>query len=79
MPYRERTYQFKPIDFVDCGTLQNPNNGHVSLIDGTTLEANATYSCNSGFQLIGDNRRQCLANGVWSGGEPICTKTGMCQ
>jgi len=63
--------------FLDCRTLQNPRNGHVLLINGTTFGANATYSCNSRFQLDDDNRRQCLPNGVWSGDEPKCTSPGM--
>ena len=32
----------------------------------------ATYTCNSGFRLIGLSTRTCLSDGIWSGSEPIC-------
>ena len=31
-----------------------------------------TFSCNAGYQLQGPNSGMCLANGSWSGGDPIC-------
>ncbi len=33
----------------------------------------ATYTCGPGFQLTGDDTRQCQADGQWSGVEPTCT------
>jgi len=57
---------------VDCGTLTNPVNGQVSHSGGTTFEQTATYSCNAGYGLIGDNTRTCQATRVWSGSAPIC-------
>ena len=32
----------------------------------------ATYSCDTGYILVGDSNRTCQATGVWSGSEPIC-------
>ena len=57
---------------VDCGTLTDPTNGQVSHTAGTTFEQTATYSCDTGYILVGDNNRTCQATGVWSGSEPIC-------
>ena len=37
----------------------------------------ALYTCDSGFTLIGNNRRVCQANGTWSGQEPVCERIGM--
>ncbi|XP_052808433.1 E-selectin-like isoform X2 [Mya arenaria] len=56
---------------VDCGSLSNPANGQVSFL-ATTEGSTATYSCNSGFMLVGDSTRTCEASGVWNGSEPTC-------
>ena len=57
---------------VDCGTLTSPANGHVSHTAGTTFGQTATYSCNTGYNLVGDSTRTCQATGVWSGSAPTC-------
>ena len=56
---------------VDCGGLDNPENGMVSH-DGTRLNAIATYQCNVGHELVGDDQRRCKEEGQWSGGQPLC-------
>ena len=38
---------------VDCGTLNNPANGQVSYTGRTTFGWLATYSCNTGYSLVG--------------------------
>ena len=58
---------------VDCGGLTNPENGAVSL-SGTTYNSVATYSCDSGYVLMGDDMRTCLDTGSWSGSAPTCGK-----
>ena len=58
----------------DCGSLNNPANGQVSHTAGTTEGQNATYSCNTGYNLMGDNTRTCQATGEWSGSEPTCER-----
>ena len=57
---------------VDCGTLNALANGQVSHTAGTKFGQTATYSCNTGYNLVGDSTRTCQATGVWSGGEPTC-------
>ena len=32
----------------------------------------ATYTCNSGFTLVGSSTRTCLSDGSWSGSRPFC-------
>ena len=59
---------------VDCGALTDPANGQVSHPDGTTLGQTATYSCNTGFNLVGNSTRTCQATGDWSGSEPTCQR-----
>ena len=57
---------------VNCGTLSNPDNGQVTHTAGTTFGQTATYSCNTGYNLVGVNTRTCQATGVWSGSSPTC-------
>ena len=57
---------------VDCGTLADPANGRARHTAGTTFGQTATYSCNTGYNLVGVNTRACEATGVWSGSTPTC-------
>ena len=61
------------IETIDCGTLSPPTNGSVSYSNSTTEGSVATYSCDSGYTLTGDDtERTCQADGTWSGSEPTC-------
>ena len=62
---------FRILTVVDCGSLTDPGNGSVTLTVGTTSGQTATYSCNTGYNLVGDSTRTCQA-GDWSGSEPTC-------
>ena len=57
---------------MDCGTLNATTNGQVSHLNGTTFREIATYSCNTGYNLVGDSIRVCEAEGMGSGSEPTC-------
>ena len=57
---------------VNCDVLTDPANGQVSHNTGTTLHQTATYSCNTGYDLVGDRTRTCQATGQWSGSTPTC-------
>ena len=57
---------------VDCGNLTDPANGRVDYTAGTTNGQIATYSCNTGYNLVGDSTRTCQATGNWSGSAPTC-------
>ena len=57
---------------VDCGTLTNPANGKVSYTGRTTFGQTATYSCNTGYNLVGSSTRTCQATRAWSGSAPTC-------
>ena len=59
---------------VDCGSLQNPTNGTVS-VTGTTFGSTASYSCSgSNYLLVGAAERTCQANGMWSESVPQCSE-----
>ena len=55
---------------VDCSTLNATTN--VNHPNGTTFGQTATYSCDPGYNLVGNSTRMCQADGVWSGNEPTC-------
>jgi len=58
---------------VDCGGLQPPENGNVTLSD-TTIGSQANYSCNTGFTLTGIATRECLESGEWNNSAPTCER-----
>lgn len=63
---------------VDCGSLDDPANGMVTLSQGTTtLNSIAVYSCDVGFTLVVPShfQRICQFNGMWSP-EPACRGEG---
>ncbi len=35
----------------------------------------ATYTCNTGYTLIGANTRTCGGNGQWTPNDPTCLRT----
>ena len=61
----------EPPDGNDCGMLQPPVDGSVAT-PMTDLGAVATYSCDTGHDLVGSPARSCLADGSWSGTAPVC-------
>ncbi len=57
---------------LDCGKIDAPQNGHVVTSLGTIFTSNATFSCDSGFNLTGCSSAHCLSNGSWSCDPPHC-------
>jgi hypothetical protein len=55
-----------------CPSLLDPLNGGV-MWTNLSVGSIATYTCNSGFELVGNEMRTCQSDGVWSGEEPVCT------
>ena len=50
---------------LDCDVLSNPANGAVDITTGTTYGEQATYSCNVGYNLVGNAQTLCMADGNW--------------
>ncbi len=65
------------IPVVSCPELTNPANGRVT-VTGLEPFSTATYICDSGFVLFGDDIRTCSEEGVWSKDEPTCQREYMC-
>ena len=58
-------------DCIDCGSLDPPLNGFLDIND-TSFQSMAIYSCENGYNLIGESQRTCTINATWSGEDPIC-------
>ena len=75
MKYIKGVLEYVSSAVVDCGPLDDPENGNVFHVS-TTFWSSAYYYCFTGYRLIGSSFRICLASGNWSGSAPICQ--GMC-
>ena len=56
---------------VQCPALTSPANGRVS-VPSRLVNRGASYSCLSGYSLIGTPTRTCQSSGSWSGQQPRC-------
>ncbi|XP_066300403.1 CUB and sushi domain-containing protein 3-like [Branchiostoma lanceolatum] len=54
-----------------CPTLASPTNGAVS--GSNSLGDVATFTCNSGYNMVGGSTRTCQTDLTWSGSSPTCT------
>ena len=55
----------------DCGSLDNPANGQVTISPNTLQDSVAMYSCDVGYNLNGMESRTCLNSG-WEGEAATC-------
>lgn len=62
--------------FSDCGNLTDPADGSVSFSSGTTYQSVATFNCDTGYTLEGEETRTCQANETWSNIGPSCRING---
>ena len=59
---------------VDCGAPDPADpNGDLN-VDRTTLGGTASYSCDTGFVLVGQATATCQSNGEWSSEAPTCER-----
>jgi len=56
---------------IGCSVLSAPSKGDV-VLGGITVGSTATYTCDSGYVLVGESVRVCQPSGEWSGAEPSC-------
>ena len=52
-----------------CPDLTAPENGAV-MYNGRRTGDTAEYSCNVGYELVGDQTSVCMSNSQWSGQTP---------
>ena len=64
---------------ISCGPAPDaPANGQ-QISSGTTIGSTVSYTCNRGYNLQGDSRRTCMANGYWSGRASTCDRKLLCS
>ena len=60
----------------DCGTIDDFVDGTVVYLGGTTFQAEATFTCHTGYDLSADVTRTCLDDSTWSDANPTCIIAG---
>ena len=55
-----------------CPMLSAPQNGTISCLSGQVTGSLCSFSCNTGFTLIGSSRRVCRTTTIWSGTPTFC-------
>ena len=63
---------FNPNTGVQCLTLDPPSNGRLKIAGPGGYGDVATYTCDTGFYLVGMSQHACHSDGTWSGSEPTC-------
>ena len=71
------SHEVHNIAVIDCGNAPDILNGEVTF-NGTTVGSTATYSCNTGFEIVGKSSRSCQTSGTWSGTTPTCGRKQPC-
>lgn len=62
--------------FIECGNLTAPSNGAVTFSSGKEYQSTATFSCDTGYTLIGNDTLTCQADETWSDSHPVCKING---
>ena len=60
---------------VFCPLLPVPLNGTIDPTSNT-IGSIASYSCDVGYELVGNMMRVCQSNGMWDGEDPQCRPLG---
>ena len=61
-----------------CPSLTDPSNGMITCSlggsDGVPRDGDTcTFTCDSGYELMGSVMRTCQNDGSWSGSDAMCT------
>ncbi|XP_055513990.1 eosinophil peroxidase-like isoform X2 [Leucoraja erinacea] len=57
------------VDGTSCGAIPLVSHAHFSV-----CKSLVTYTCRSGFELVGGDTIKCLRNGLWHSAPPTCTE-----
>ena len=63
---------------VACLSLTDPNNGVINCSLGddgvSSYEDTCSFTCTTGYELIGSDSRTCQSDGSWSGSNVTCRR-----
>ena len=63
-------YLFTASRCIDVGTVKyGARQG-----SGTSYGSSVSFSCNSGYAIVGSTQRTCQQGGIWSGQQPRCVR-----
>ncbi|XP_077971175.1 sushi, von Willebrand factor type A, EGF and pentraxin domain-containing protein 1-like isoform X2 [Styela clava] len=57
---------------IRCGAQESPMHGSVSCSAGDAYSSTCTFTCNTGYRLLGDKAATCEKAGLWKGTTPVC-------
>ena len=67
---------------MSCSSLTDPNIGMIncSMEDDRvpSYEDTCSFTCNTGYELTGNDTRTCQSDGIWSGTEMMCRRGKHC-
>lgn len=72
-PSLSACFDYCYLEAISCGDLHDPQYGSVQYT-GTVFQSTARYTCDTGFEIIGDERRTCQGSGKWTGSTPSCRR-----
>ena len=61
---------------VTCPSLTVPDRGALDL-STTTVGSVASYTCDTGYVLVGPSERVCQSSMTWTGSDPVCNRECM--
>ena len=64
---------------IQCDDLSAPANGEITSCSsgrvGVGYEGDTcSFTCNTGYELIGSDTRTCQSDGSWSGSDDVCRR-----
>ena len=64
---------------VACPVLSHPKNWKV-FTTGVSVTDTATFTCSTGYELVGDSTLTCQSDGTWDNPTPVCQgPSGKCK
>ena len=65
-------YLFLIATDVLCPYLDQPTKGTLKYSYGVVVNSVASFKCNIGYKLVGNEKVVCLEDGTWSANIPLC-------
>jgi len=64
---------------IQCSNLTKPSNGEIVSCNSASIGVGyegdtCSFTCNTGYELSGNDTRTCQSDGSWSGSEIMCER-----